>query len=139
MSLSAFGEKAIMPNEDMIAAVLGDGYSLWREVMERINAAHPPVSEEWKFYSKSAGWSLVVKSGKRTLAVLIPQEGFFKMNFTLGEKAVHEAMVSSIPEAIVTLISEAKQYMEGRPFLIDVKTEEDKNIAILLLRIKAEN
>jgi len=139
MSLSAFGEKAIMPNEDMVVAVLGDGYSLWHEVKELVNAAYPPVSEEWKFYSKSVGWSLVVKSGKRTLTVLIPQEGFFKMNFTLGEKAVHEAMVLSIPKAIIMLISEAKQYIEGRPFLIDVKTEEDKNTASLLLRIKAEN
>ncbi|MCL2032492.1 MAG: DUF3788 domain-containing protein [Methanomassiliicoccaceae archaeon] len=139
MSLSAFGDKAVKPDEDMVLTVLGERKNLWDRVMGHIASAYKDVSGEWKFYSKDAGWTLVVKSGKRTLVYLIPLEGSFKANFVLGEKAVCAAQGSDLPPHILKAISEARPYAEGRSFMTDVKDDEDRDAVMKLIGIKERN
>lgn len=57
MSLSVFGERAVIPNEKMVATVLCKKYSLWNEIKEYMNTIYPPIGEDWKYYSKSSSWS----------------------------------------------------------------------------------
>jgi len=137
MSLSAFGEKATMPNEEMLAGALAGGKALWDKIQSDVEAVCGNTSAEWKYYSKQAGWTLVVKSGKRTILYLIPLEGSFKVNFVLGEKAVAAAAQhAGLPEAIVALLLEAQPYVEGRSFMFDVKAEADADVAAKLIEIK---
>lgn len=137
MSLSVFGEKAMMPNDEMVGQVCLDSKRLWDGIKNHIAATCENGKEEWKYYSKSAGWTLVMKSGKRTLLYLIPLNGSFKVNFVFGEKAAALAQQSELPESVRSLILEAKPYMEGRSFQVDVKTEEDLDVVIRLLEMKA--
>jgi hypothetical protein len=139
MSLSAFGDKAAIPDEKMIAAVLADGKPIWDGIREHVRSAYKEINEEWKFYSRSAGWSLVVRSGKRTLFYFIPQNGYFKINFVLGGKAADAAQSSGLPAHILKMISEARPYAEGRSFMMDVKEKEDAGTAIRLMDIKDRN
>jgi hypothetical protein len=141
MSLSIFGEKAIVPDDEMLASVLAGSKALWETAISHVEEAcgGGDLGGEWKFYSKKAGWSFVVKSGKRTIIYLIPQEGFFKVNFVFGERAVGAAEDAGLPEPIVSLMLEAKQYMEGRSFMFDVKTEADICAVKKLVIIKYQN
>jgi len=139
MSLSVFEEKALMPTDEMLIAVLSEARLLWDDVVSAVDELPGGVSQEWKFYSKAAGWSCVVKNGKRTILYLIPQDGFFKVNFTLGEKAVIEAQSAELPEALVSLILDAKQYMEGSSFMFDVRTSGDMESVRKLITIKSNN
>jgi hypothetical protein len=81
----------------------------------------------------------VVKSNQRTILYLIPLDGSFKTNFVYGEKAVNAAMSAGLPADVTKEISEAKAYMEGRPFFFDVKTEKDVEIVKKLIDIKNKN
>ena len=139
MSLSVFGEKALVPNDEMLKAELCECKSCWDGIVNYIADTYGNFSEEWKYYSKAAGWSLVIKSGKRTLVYLIPLSGCFKANFVFGDKAVVAAQAAGLPDSLVTLILEAKQHMEGRSFMIDVKSEADVEIAKTLINIKDKN
>lgn len=136
MSLSIFSEKAFMPNDEMLGEVLCDCKPLWDNIKNHVTATYENTHEEWKYYSKSAGWTLVIKGGKRTLIYLIPLNGYFKVNFVFGEKAVISAQNTQLPESIVSLILEAKPYMEGRSFMVDVKAYTDIDTIIKLLEIK---
>jgi hypothetical protein len=139
MSLSVFGEKALVPNDDLLAEVLDSSKVLWDRIAGSIRDTCSEVSSEWKFYSKKAGWSLVIKSKTRTLVYMIPQKGFFKVNFVFGEKAVTSAQDIGLPAAVLALISEAKPYVEGRSFMFDVRRPEDADTALNLIEIKKAN
>ena len=139
MSLSVFGEKALVPNDEMLGAELCGCKAFWDDIVDYITGAYESVSGEWKYYSKAAGWSFVVKSGKRTLVYLIPVSGCFKANFVFGDRAVVAAQTAGLPDSLVTLILDAKQHMEGRSFMIDIKTEADAEIAKKLIAVKDNN
>jgi hypothetical protein len=139
MSLSIFGDKDILPNEESLAGVLAGSKTSWDEIKNCVVAECGNYSEEWKYYSKKAGWALVIKSEKRTILYLIPLSGCFKANFVFGEKAVAAAQVSGLPEPIIALISEATPYMEGRSFMVDITSEADAQIVKRLIAIKNAN
>jgi len=138
MSLSFFDNKVFMPDDGMVAAAIGSGKVFWDELRAHAASYGKPICE-WKFYSKAAGWSFLIKCGKRTLVYFIPQDGFFKVSFVLGERAVEAARVANLPPEILALIEEAKPYMEGRSFMFDIKTEADCNTAKQIIGIKHNN
>lgn len=139
MSSSVFGEKAAVPNEEMLADVLRDSGRLWDDLKKHMMSAYEDVVLEWKFYGKSSGWTLACKSNKRTLLYLTPLDGRFKITFVLGEKAAAKAQAADFPEYLLQSISEAKPYAEGRSFPVDVKSGSDLELVKSLLKIKAEN
>ena len=136
MALSAFAEKAFMPEDGMVAVVLGDSYALWRAIKSHLSANYKKVNEEWKFYGKESGWTKNIKSDKRTLFMFVPMEGKFQVYFTLGEKAVIAVHNSDLPTGIKKLIPDAKQCVCGFGFRFDVETDSDVSAVIKLIAIK---
>jgi len=128
-----------MPTEDALAAALGESKALWDDIKKQVESACGKYNNEWKYYSKKAGWSFVVRSGKRTILYLIPQDKYFKVNFVLGDKAVAAAQEIGLPESIVALIMEATPYAEGRSFMFDICSFDDVDSVRKLISIKAEN
>ena len=139
MSLSVFGDKAEIPTEDTLVAALGESKAFWDDIKNQIESVCGDYSDGWKFYSKKAGWSFVIRSGKRTILYLIPQDKYFKVNFVLGDKAIAAVEKAVLPGAIITLIMGAKPYTEGRSFMIDARSLDDVDSVMKLVRIKAEN
>ena len=139
MSLSIFGDKAVMPNEQALTAALAGTKAVWDNIENHVALICGEQSSQWKFYSKKAGWSLVMKSGDRTILYLIPQDAFFKVNFVFGDKAVAAALASNLPEQITALITQATPYAEGRSFLFDIKTAKDADTVKNLIAIKNTN
>jgi hypothetical protein len=136
MSLSAFDDKTSPPNEEMLSEFLSDSKILWDLLLKHLGKTCKNTSTEWKYYSKSAGWVLVVSGEKRKIVYLIPLKESFKTNFVFGEKAVAEAKCADLPTSVLTLILESKPYMEGRSFMVDVKNITDVEIVEKLLKIK---
>lgn len=139
MATSIFDIKTEMPDDGNIAEVLGSGKKLWDTLETHICENYEGIKTEWKFYSKKAGWSYVIKSEKRTLLYLIPQDGYFKITFVFGEKAVDEAKRANLPDGILRSIEESTPYTEGHSFMIDVKSNENIEVAKILLVIKKNN
>ena len=139
MSLSIFGDKADTPTEEALAAALGKSKTLWDDIKKQVESAGGNYNDEWKYYSKKAGWSFVVRCGKRTILYLIPQDKYFKVNFVFGDKAVAAAQDAGLPESIVALIMEATPYTEGRSFMFDIASLGDVDSVRKLISIKAEN
>ena len=76
--LSAFGDKAVMPDDNAVSAVLGDTANIWDELRAYVTDNYPNVAGEWKHYGKAAGWSYKLLSKKRNLLFL------FRVRVCLG-------------------------------------------------------
>ena len=133
MAESIFGEKVIIPNEEMLSEALKSGKVLWDKMID--------ISEgkgEWKFYMKAAGWTYPIKKNKRTLFYMMPKDGWFKLIFVYGQRAVEAAKSADLPEQILNDLLEAKAYVEGRSLSVDVNGEADMDTVQKLLKLKFE-
>ncbi len=138
MAASLFHEKAVIPNDSMVEAVLSDKIEVWHQLESHIFKNYKDIKKEWKFYSQKSGWSLLFKDKRRTLLYMVPFEGYFKAWFVLSEKAIAAARNAALPEKVLETICSAASYVEGTLFAVDVKSEQDLLPVFVLLKIKAE-
>ena len=138
--LSAFGDKAIMPDDGMVSGILGDAAAIWMELRSHATDKYPNVVGEWKHYGKAAGWTYKLISKKRNLLFFVPMTDCFRLRIVLGEKgcACVEAD-SELPEEIKQTFRDATPYTEGRSIDIDINRHEQLETIKRLLKIKHEN
>jgi hypothetical protein len=120
----------------MVDDAIADKKPLWEKLKSHVAENYQGISQEWKMYSKKAGWSLVFKQGKRTLFYFVPCENHFIIAFVLGEKAVNAAMQSPLSADTKEAISDADVCAMGHSFFVMVKSEQDLEDVTVLLKIK---
>lgn len=136
MAPSALDDKSRMPDDGMLAEVLGKSKELWDAILSHLAEQFPGVQNEWGFAGAKYGWSLRPKHKKRTILYLTPGQGCFLVSFALGERAVAAAEESSLPESILAAIRGARQYAEGRGVRVEVKRRTDVEAIKTLVEIK---
>jgi hypothetical protein len=136
MSLSIFNDKAHPPSKTEIMDALGKRYSQWIDLVQHFHDHITPVSETWKNYGKSSGWTLLLRHNDRTIFYLFPNKGYFTVLFVFGEKAVNAAKEADLPDELLQLILHAKSFEEGRSFQVEVKGEKDIDLVKKLIKIK---
>ena len=138
--LSVFEDKTVMPDEDMVSAVLGSSSSVWDELHGHIADNYPNVIGEWKHYGKAAGWTYKLLSKKRNLLFFVPMAAHFRLRIVLGKKASSCAQNDNeLPDEIKESICAATPYAEGRSIDIDIDHREQLDAIKRLLRIKYDN
>jgi hypothetical protein len=136
MAESVFEDKAAMPDDEALAAVLGKTHPLWARIREPLAKEFDPIQPEWKFYGKKYGWTLKVQHKKRTILYLTPLTGGFRIAFVFGDKAVAAVEDSTVPEGIKEELRNARRYVEGRGLRIEVKSAKDVRTVKQLIHIK---
>lgn len=141
MSLSVFNDKYTLPSEKDVAEVLEGATQMWDDVKHYIEK-YGAITEEWKIYSKKAGWckKILLVSGKeeRNIIFLYPNLNYFTCILVFGEKAVLAAEKSQLPDNILDTITSAKQYREGCSFNIEVRSQTDLEVLKKLIDIKIQ-
>ena len=138
--LSAFDDKAIMPDDGMVSGVLGGTATIWDELRSHVKTTYPNITGEWKHYGKAAGWSYKLLSKKRNLLFFVPRTDSFRLRLVFGGKAC--ACIKSngeLPIEIKALVRVASAYQEGRSIDIDVTRHEQLDAIKRLIQIKFEN
>jgi len=135
--LSAFDDKTIKPDDNMVSAVLGGAAPIWEELRSHIEGNYPNVIGQWMHYGKAAGWTYKLLSKKRNLLFFVPRTGCFRLRIVLGEKgcACVEAD-NDLPDEIKEAFRTATPYTEGRSIDIDVDGREQLAAIKRLLKIK---
>ncbi len=137
MDKIVFVEKSRIPNEQLFISTLKETFEYYTEIFKQLKQMKPNIWTEWKYYGKKNGWLLKHLDDKRNVFFLVPHEGFFKLSFTFGDKAVCQIIASdTISSHIKELIQAAKKYSEGTPILLTVKSENDVGQAIELVKYK---
>jgi len=139
MSASVFEDKDTMPDDKMLAKVLGKSNQLWQEIKKNLKVEYGGLIEEWKFYGVKSGWILKTLRKKRNLFFFVPLKGTFQISFVFGDKAVAAVEESSLPKELITELKDARKYAEGRGLRIDVKSPADVGRIKKLVEIKVNN
>jgi hypothetical protein len=137
---NAFIGRARVPTEADVTAVLGrKSHALWTLLSTEVKRDLGINREEWKSYSKKAGWSLRLGRKTRNLVYLVPETGKFSAALVLGQKAVMAAREARLPSCVRDAIANAKRYPEGSAVRIAVRNRRDVEAVETLARIKLEN
>ena len=136
MAPIVFADKAAPPTERALAENLGKTHELWDEIAAYVRNEHGSATPEWKFPGAKYGWSFRVKDAKRNLIYMTPDDGFFRVAFALGDKAVAAVEASSLPEPIKEQLRAATRYVEGRGLRLEVRGKRDVAAVKKLVDIK---
>jgi hypothetical protein len=139
MSANVFIDKLAKPDNQALITALGKTYPLWAEIENHVATAYGGSTQEWKYYGPKSGWTLKTLIRKRNLFFFTPCQGYFRIAFVFGDRAVAEILISDLPKAMVEEVKNAKKYAEGRGFRIEVKTRRDVESVKKLVAIKLMN
>ena len=123
----------------MLSGALGQSYKYWEEIKNTLENQYGPLTEEWKYYSASSGWTLKLLLKKRNLFFFAPCKKYFRLAFIFGDKAVSAVEKSDLPVKMVQELKSAKRYVEGRGLRLEVKKKTDIKNIITLVAIKINN
>jgi hypothetical protein len=129
-------DKNISPSEKELKAELGSASTLWNEIITALEKDHVPLSREWKSSKSNFGRICLLKQKKRTLLYMTPEKEKIIIAIVLGERAVGLALDGYLPEAIKTLIREARPYAEGRGIRFPVSSPDEIPVVRELIAIK---
>lgn len=136
MSASIYTEKLVEPNNKMLTYDLATTKKYFDEIAAFIESEYGSLNTEWKFYNKKSGWILKMLTGKRNVLFIVPCNNYFRTVFTFGDKATDLIAKSKLPELIKKDLKEAKKYAEGRTIQLDVKTQNDLDNILEMIKIK---
>lgn len=136
MSASIYTEKSVEPDDIMLTYDLAETKRYFDKIQEFIESEYGDFAPEWKFYNQKSGWILKMFSKKRNVLFIVPCNKYFRVVFTFGEKACDLIYNSKLAEPIKRHLFEAKKYAEGRTIQIDVKTANDLDNVMEMIRIK---
>jgi len=139
MAANVFIDKLAKPDDQALVRALGKTYPLWAEIEKHIATTLGKSVEEWKYYGLKSGWTMKTLYKKRNLFFFTACEGYFRIAFVFGDRAVAEILKSDLPKAVIEEITNAKKYAEGRGIRIDVKTRRDVESVKKLIAIKVMN
>jgi hypothetical protein len=128
--------RAKAPADAELKAALGKSAVLWAAVVEAVEAAFPPLEQEWRPSKLDFGRMCLLRQKDRTLLYLLPMAGQLLVGVVLGERAYGLAMASALPAAIKKMLSDAKPYAEGRGIRFTVKSAKDVASVALLVKLK---
>jgi len=139
MSSSVFGEKSKPPDDRRLSEALGETFALWTEIRSSVSAEIGGLVTEWKYYGPKSGWIMKSLNKKRNLFFLTPCDGFFRLGFVFGDKAVAAIERSGLPKAMIDEVKNAKRYVEGRGLRVEVRMPADVAAVKTLVAIKIAN
>ena len=136
---SFFLDKSVKPENESLVKALGKTATLWEKLRSDLEDEYGELIEDWKFYSQKSGWTMKLLRKKRNLFFMTPQEGYFRMTFVFGDRAVSEVEKSDVPKNLIKALLSAKKYAEGRGLTVDVKDASDVQNVQKLIDIKVHN
>lgn len=129
-------DKNAIPGTTEIAVALGATNSLWHEIEAHATKSCAGLVGEWNYGGAKFGWSYRLKVKKRVIIYLLPRDGYFKVAFVFGDKAVDAICGDDIGQSIKDELTCAKKYAEGRGIRLDVKNSAIIGDICKLIHIK---
>jgi hypothetical protein len=136
MSVSIFNNKLREPDDKLLADGLLDSKKYLDRICDFIRRVYTDLNPEWKYYGKNYGWLLKLLHKNRNVMFVVPYNGYFRVVFTFGDKAVSDVIASKLPKKIKDELVNARKYAEGRSVNFDVKSDEHMESILELVRIK---
>jgi hypothetical protein len=119
---SIFTERQHSPGDLAVKKALGATYKAWQSITAFTQHSYPGAIAGWYYSGEKYGWNFRISDKKRVLVYLLPRDGFFKVAFVFGQKAVDAMEQAGISATILAEIKNARPYAEGRGIRLEVKS-----------------
>lgn len=126
----AFKDKDIAPDNGRIAAVLGEQFSLYEELVSRM----PQITISWNYYNDGKAWLGKLLFKKKNLGWVMIYEGFFKVTFYVTEKVVPELEKLKLPDHLISSLHEHSGKLI--PLIIAPEDSQDIDTVLQLIDFK---
>ena len=136
MEISIFTDKSKVPTDNDLKTAISTTFLFWNDIKDYVYKQYPNGVEDWNYPGSKYGWSFRIKDKKRAIIYFLPRDGFFKVAFVFGQKAMDKILESDIKSEIVEELKAARVYGEGRGIRIDIKAESDISDVKKLIDIK---
>ncbi len=136
MSENIFKIKDKPPVEAQIKEIINEKYQVLDFIRQYIRENIGNTNEEWKYYGVKNGWVLKTLLKKRNLFFIVIYDGYFRISFVFGDKAVDSVMKSNVSDNNKKSLSDAKKYAEGRGISFDIFDNKHLNDIKKLIEIK---
>ncbi|MHB8055333.1 MAG: DUF3788 family protein [Candidatus Aminicenantales bacterium] len=136
MNNPILADKAQFPTEEIIFSHIGKAKSLWRSLFDDIHAAHPDLSEKWRYYNDGKSWLLKVARKSKTIFWLSVGEGTFRTTFYFTDKAGEAIEKSSLSDELKEQFKKGKNFGKIRGLTITYKYKKDVEFGKAAIAIK---
>lgn len=134
--MSCAVQRTKAPADAELKAALGKSADLWKEIVEAVGKAFPPLQQEWRPSKLDFGRMCLLRQKDRTLVYLVPMAGQMLVGVVLGQRAYELAMESDLPAPVKKMLSDAKPYVEGRGIRFTPRSMKDVASIVKLVQLK---
>ncbi len=96
----------IFPDENVLEAVLGNGYFIYRDLLDLF--ANNDISIEWRYYNDGKMWLCKASKKKKTIVWMSAVKGFIRATIYFPEKYIDGIYSQKISEETKEMIRKAK-------------------------------
>lgn len=138
MAKSIYLEKAMLSDELMLAVEVSGYKQQWDEIIRYLSETYVDFSQEWKYYGKAWGWTLMLKSKSKTLCYITPAQEYFQVSVIFNDKGRALAAAYDLPETVLQAVEASKGNPKNIPYDFDIRTNTDTDIAKRLIEIRSK-
>jgi hypothetical protein len=136
MNKPSLNDPKIFPNENVLAYVLGNSYTLYQQMLNEISTKELALNAEWRFYNDGKSWLCKITSDKKTIIWLSDWDGFFKCSLYFHEKSCSEFETVPISSELKDNFANGKTYGKLKALTINVKSFEDLKQVLIAAKLK---
>ncbi len=114
----------IFPDEHVLSGILGDSYSAFEKLMNKVSEPELALTPEWRYYKDGKAWLCKVTYKKKTIFWLSVWDEVFKIGFYFTERFIPGIMELDIDKRIKDSIDPEKCFGKLIPVTIEIKTDE---------------
>ena len=127
MNKPLLNDPEIFPDDIVLASVLGNSFTFYKQMMDNIAKKQYAFNTEWRYYNDGKSWLCKITSGKKTIIWLSVWDGFFKCSIYFHEKYSAEVEALPISKELISNFCEGKNYGKLKALTIDIKCADDLN------------
>jgi hypothetical protein len=124
------------PSEAVIFAHLGTRRALWEALFRHIEAEHPDIVAEWRYYNDGHAWLLKVSRKKKTVFWLSVVKGTFRITAYVTDKATDAILASGLSAELKEQFVSGPHFGKLRGITVIFKKKRDVEDAKVLIALK---
>jgi len=124
------------PTDELLTSILGDGFSVYTDVMKTVTSEVYGLIPEWRYYNDGKSWLCKMVFKKKTVFWLSVWDGFFKAGFYFTERHLQGIGELDIDPGIKDTLSKAKPFGSLYPVTLEMRKKEQIGDLLCLTEYK---
>jgi ABC-type uncharacterized transport system YnjBCD substrate-binding protein len=126
----------VFPEDELIAAILGNKLEWWNTIMDHTIQNYPSVSPVWRYYNDGKQWLFRLLKKKDTIFWTTLFEDTFRVTFYFPDRVEPLIEASNLPDQMKEDFFNGHRYGKIRGITVKVDSPQDIEKVLELVAIK---